>query len=342
MLSGMNNVTEPRIVAAVSNAGGLGMLSCGRFTPDELRANLREIRKLTDKPFGVTLTLRRPNARDNFEVAADETVPVINYSLGKPWFIDRVHSWGGKVIGTVATSKHAVKAQELGVDALSITGNEAAAHGGEISSMVLIPIVADLVKVPFIAAGGFFDGRGLAAALMLGAGGISMGTRFIATQESRVHDNFKRFIIKASEEDTLRSERFDGMASRVLKTKESERMYRAGLPSIEAINSAFILKKELKLSMFSFLRTSLIMMSGEGRMSLIDQARQAVHVNQVKCAIESGDMEKGLLPAGQVIGGIHDIPTCKDLIERIVAEAEKTMKQISSNCILEGKHSVSK
>jgi enoyl-[acyl-carrier protein] reductase II len=219
MLAGMNWITEPKLVSAVCNAGGLGILATAATHPDETRKRIQQIRKLTDKPFGVNQILIGPGAQENIQVAIEEKVPVINYSLGKPWFIDQVHKYGGKVLGTTAIARHAVRAEQLGCDAIVITGHEAAAHGADATSLVLIPIVANQVKIPVIAAGGFYDGRGLAAALVLGADGISMGSRFMLTKESNVHDNFKQLCLKATEQDTLYSDHFDGMPGRALKSQ---------------------------------------------------------------------------------------------------------------------------
>src|SRR4030043_1389110 len=160
MLAGMNWITEPDLVAAVSNAGGLGVLATAATTPEETRKAIKQIRTLTDKPFGVNQILNGPGAKPNIDIAIEEKVPIINYSLGKPWFIEQVHAYGGKVLGTTAIARHAVRAAELGCDAIGITGQEAAAHGANASSMVLIPIVSSQIKVPLIAAGGFYNGRG--------------------------------------------------------------------------------------------------------------------------------------------------------------------------------------
>ncbi len=228
ILAGMSWISEPKLVAAVSNAGGLGILAIAMLSPEEARRQIRETRDLTDKPFAINAMLINRNAKEIVRVALEERVPVINYSLGRPWFINEVHTYGGKVIGTIAMVKHAQKAEELGCDALAVTGFEAAAHGADPTSMVLIPLVAESVKIPLIAAGGFFDGRGLAAALVLGAEAISMGTRFIITKESIVHDKTKQFIIKASELDTIYSDVYDGLPGRVLRSPGSEAILKTG------------------------------------------------------------------------------------------------------------------
>jgi len=283
ILAGMSWVSEPKLVAAVSNAGGLGILAIGPLSPEEARRQIRKTRQLTDKPFAINAMLITRNAKEIVRVALEERVPVINYSLGRPWFIDEVHAYGGKVIGTIAMVKHAIKAEELGCDALSVTGFEAAAHGADPTSMVLIPLVAESVKIPLIAAGGFFDGRGLAAALVLGAEAISMGTRFMVTKESIVHDKTKKIIVEASELDTIYSDVYDGLPGRVLHS-----------PGAEAI-----------------LKT--------GPMEKTERYRR------IEQSVYEGDNEHGFIYTGQSQGGIKDIPTVAELINNIVAEAEKIL-----------------
>ena len=185
VLPGMSWISTPQLVAAVSNAGGLGILASGPLNPEQTRAAIHEIRSLTDKPFGVGVTLLMPGAKENAEVALDEQVPVINFSLGKgDWLIKRAHEYGGKVIATVVSEKHAKSAEKIGADALLVTGHEAAAHGGNVTSLVLIPSIASKVSIPVIATGGFADGRGLLAALSLGAEGVAMGSRFATSADS--------------------------------------------------------------------------------------------------------------------------------------------------------------
>ena len=329
MLAGMNWITTPKIVSAVCNAGGLGILATAASSPEEARKHIREIRTLTDKPFGINQILIGPGAKENIAVAIEEKVPIINYSLGKPWFIDQVHAYGGKVMGTIAIARHAARAAELGCDILIATGHEAAAHGDVATSMVLIPLVASMVKVPVIAAGGFYDGRGLAAALMLGADAISMGTRFIVSQESDVHINFKNLIIKATEQDTLYGDVFDGMNGRVLKTPGAEEIMKSGVSLTEQLKSAKAMKKILNLSTGQMISLSYNMMKSEEGKSILVQLRQANGAVRHLKAIREGDEKEGFMFAGQCSGGIQDHPTCKEIIERTVAEAEKKLEEVN-------------
>jgi enoyl-[acyl-carrier protein] reductase II len=330
MLAGMNWITDPDLVAVVCNAGGLGVFATARCTPDEMRENLGMIRKLTTRPFGVNVILRA-GAPEKIKVAIEEKVPIVNYTLGKPWFIDQVHAYGGKVIGTTALAKHAVAAAKLGCDAVIVTGHEAAAHGDKATSLVLIPIAASAVKVPIIAAGGFYDGRGLAAALSLGAEGISMGTRFMLTKECLLHENFKKLCLAATEQDTVYDTVFDGMLGRALKSKGTKAMQKRGFPLVEAFKAAGQIRKVLKLTYPQFIAMSFKMMTaGEDSASLWAQARQGAGTVRAMKGIYEGDLEEGILYAGQAVGGINDIPTVKELIERVVAEAEQTLASLHS------------
>jgi enoyl-[acyl-carrier protein] reductase II len=326
MLAGMNWITEPELVAAVCNAGGLGILATAATTPDESRKGIRKIRELTDKPFGVNQVLIGPGAKGNIDVAIEEKVPIINYSLGKPWFIEEVHKYGGKVLGTTAIARHAVRAAELGCDAVVITGQEAAAHGANATSMVLIPLVSSQIKVPLIAAGGFYNGRGLAAALILGADGISMGTRFMLSKESRVHDNFKKLCLQATEQDTLYSDRFDGMPGRTLKSKATEDMMKGGLSLSEAFMAGTEIRQLLKLSYWQFIRLSFQMMRSEEGSPLWVQARQAAGTRRHLKAIMEGNEQEGILFAGECTGAINEVLTVKQIIDGVIAEAEETLE----------------
>jgi enoyl-[acyl-carrier protein] reductase II len=335
MLAGMNWITDANLVALVCNAGGLGIFATARCKPDEMRENIREIRSLTTRPFGVNVILR-PDAPEKIRVAIEEKVPIVNYTLGKPWFIDQIHAYGGKVIGTTALAKHAVVAAKLGCDAVIVTGHEAAAHGDKATSLVLIPIAARAIKVPVIGAGGFYDGRGLAAALSLGAEGISMGTRFMLTKECLLHDNFKKLCLAATEQDTVYDRVFDGMLARALKSKGTDAMQKKGFPLFEGFKAGREIRRVLKLSYPQFVGLSVKMMTAGGdSSSLWTQARQATGAVRAMKGIYEGDTEEGILYAGQAVGGISDLPTVKELIERIVAEAERTLGSLNSKIIRE-------
>jgi enoyl-[acyl-carrier protein] reductase II len=323
MLAGINWITTPKLVAAVCNAGGLGIFATARCTPEEARKNIREIRELTDRPFGINQVLMYGQvSKDTIQVAIEEMVPVINYTLGKPWFIDQVHAYGGKVLGTTATVKHVVKAAQLGCDAIVVTGLEAAGHGEEATTLVLLPIVASQVGIPIISAGGYQNGGGLVAALALGASGISLGTRFAMTRESPVHDNFKQYCLKATENDTLRSNRFDGLHCRMLKTPVTERIARSRFPLGEAMRGALQIKRMLNLGWAQFAAMSATMMTAEESHPLWSQARQAAGSYRALKGIYDGDMKEGICLAGQVIGACNDLPAVNELVDRIMAEAE--------------------
>lgn len=323
MLAAMAFISLPDLVAAVSNAGGLGMLNSVAYTPDQMKNVIQQVRSLTDRPFGVNATLLLPNARKNIEVAIEQRVPVINFALGKgDWIIKRVHEYGGKVLATIAIEKHALRAEMDGADALVVTGHEAAAHGADIGTLVLIPLIAKKTNLPIIAAGGFCDGRGLAAALTLGADGISMGTRFMLTQECRMHEKAKEFSLKASAEDTLCSEKIDGLPGRWLNTPAAVRMAEERPSLLQAFSSALQIKRMMEVPFFKLL------FSGFKQRGVQDLARQALSIKGIKQFIETGDPQSGVLPIGQVIGLINDLPPCKEVIERTVSEAQEAMESL--------------
>jgi enoyl-[acyl-carrier protein] reductase II len=323
MLAGMAFVSLPKLVAAVSNAGGIGMLNSVAYTPDQIKDVIKQVKSLTDKPFGVNTTLIFPNARENIEVALEEKVPLINFALGKgDWIIKAVHGYGGKVLATVAIEKHARRAEMDGADGLIVTGHEAAAHGAEVGTLVLIPSIARQSKLPIIAAGGFCDGRGLAAALVLGAEGISMGTRFMLTQECDMHPKAKDLSLKATTEDTICSEKIDGLPGRWLKNSAAIKMA-GGRPSLfQALSSALQIKRMIDVPFFK------LFLGGLKQRGVQDLARQALSLKGLQVAIDDGDLETGVLPMSQAIGLIRDIPTCKEVIERTVAEAQEIIERV--------------
>jgi len=323
MLAGMAFVSLPKLVAAVSNAGGIGMLNSVAYTPDQIKDVIRQVKSLTDKPFGVNATLIFPNAKENLEIALEEKVPIINYALGKgDWIIKAVHGYGGKVLATVAIEKHARRAEMDGVDALVVTGHEAAAHGAEVGTLVLIPSIARQSKLPIIAAGGFSDGRGLAAALVLGAEGISMGTRFMLTQECDMHQKAKELSLKATAEDTICSEKIDGLPGRWLKNPAAIKMAERRPSLLQAFSSGLRIKRMIDVPFFK------LFLGGLKQRGVQDLARQVLSLKGLQVAIDNGDLETGVLPMSQAIGLIKDIPTCKEVIERTVREAQELLEAV--------------
>ena len=327
ILSGMSWISVPKMVAAVSNAGGLGILATGPLNAEQTRKAIKEIRGLTDKPFGANATLLFPGAKENAKVLLEEKVPVINFSLGKgDWLVKAAHAYGGKVIATVVNARHAKRAQEYGTDGIIATGHEAAAHGDLVTSLVLIPYLADTVSIPVIAAGGFADGRGLAAALALGAEGIAMGSRFMTTKESPLHEIYKNLSIEKDVNDTIYSDRFDGLLSRVLKTPAAKKAVKRGLNLPAAFFNAQDIAQQLGLP-FSKLFWGVLLSGWKNARQL---AFMANGFKAIKLATEKGDMKKGVLPVGQVTGLIHDEPTVAGLMERIVAQAKLQQQKLNA------------
>ncbi len=319
ILPGMSWISVPELVAAVSNAGGLGVLATGPLSPEETRTSIQMIRKKTDKPFGAGVTILMPGARENAAIAIEEKVPVVIFSLGRDKkLFQKIHDYGGKVVCTVTTVKHAHAAIDAGADALSIVGYEAAGHGSLVSTLVLTPAIVDEVKVPIIAGGGFGDGRGLIAALALGADGVYMGTRLSVTKESPVHINSKNLTIQYGMEDTLYSERFDGLRCRVLDTPQAQKAIRRGMSFPRAFLASLKISQELKMPWIKVF-IGLLIQGGPGL--LIKLAHFVIAVEAIKKMTLNGDIKKGVQLTGQVQGIIHDIPTVSELMEKIVKEA---------------------
>jgi enoyl-[acyl-carrier protein] reductase II len=327
ILSGMSWISMPELVAAVSNAGGLGILATGVMTAEETLEAIRKTRTLTKKPFGANVTLYFPGAERNAEIIIKEKVPVVNYALGKgDWICKAVHEYGGKVIATVTTLKHALAAQRDGADAIIVTGHEAAGHGGAVTSLVLIPSIADELKIPIIAAGGFADGRGLASALILGADGIAMGTRFMNSVESPVHESQKA---KANETDvysTLYTDKVDGLMARVMKTEGAIRLTKKWLDPFSALIRS---KKIAQMLGFPWLKLAIAILFMGYKRSM-QMARMAIGFDAFYAGTMEGDNKKGVLPIGQVAGIMHETLTVKQIIDRTVKEAKQAYEKLGT------------
>ncbi|GGY25643.1 NAD(P)H-dependent flavin oxidoreductase [Paludibacterium paludis] len=324
---GMSWIATPELVAAVANAGGLGILATGPLDVAATRRAIARIRELTDKPFGIGCTLMMPGARENAEAALQEQVPVINFSLGKgDWIAERAHAYGGKVIATVTTERHAISAAAGGADGLLVTGHEAAAHGGSVTSLVLIPAIRRVSDLPILAAGGFGTGAGLVAALALGADAVAMGSRLATTRESPVHDRTKAMIHAKSVEDTIYSANFDGLPCRVMHSPTAAKATRKPLGLLTAGWRASLNARKMNVSIPRVLA---------GLMKAPQQIRQLAQFGaaseQIRLAIQEGDHERGVQLIGQVQGLIDDTPSVTELFERVMAEAHDVAASLGEN-----------
>nr|WP_199064331.1 nitronate monooxygenase [Chromobacterium sp. ASV5] len=315
---GMSYIATPELVAAVGNAGGLGILASGPLSAEQTRAAIRRIRQLSDKPFGVGCTLMMPGAAENAEVALQEQVPVINFSLGKgDWIVKRAHAYGGKAIATVVTEKHARSAEKSGVDALLVTGHEAAAHGGEVTSLVLVPAIRQACSLPLIAAGGFADGNGLLAALALGADGVAMGSRLAMTRESPVHAATKEMIRERGVGDTLYSRNFDGLWCRVMDSPAARRATRKPLGLFAASWQASQAARKMGMPVGKVVLGGVL----KQPQALRQLAQFGAATEAIRLAIQDGDHQRGVQLIGQAQGLIDDIPSVAELFERILRQA---------------------
>lgn len=327
VLPGMSWISTPELVAAVCNAGGIGWLATGPLRTKDTEAAIKRIRELTDKPFGAGATLLMPGAKENAEVLMDMQVPIINVSLGKPdYIVKRVHDYGGKVVQTVINEKHASSAVKGGVDALQVTAYEAGAHAGDVGSVCLIPAMREKFDVPIIAAGGFATGRGLAAALALGADAVAMGTRLSTTQESPLHQRTKEAHIDADVYNTIYSDRFDGIWCRVLESKSAKKSIKSGMNLFKAALVGPRIARQMELPVFKVMLGMLAQPK-----NMIKLAHMAQAFGQIQAATEVGDYDKkGVQLLGQATGLIHDIPTVKEAVDDIIKEAKKTSKDLAA------------
>lgn len=334
---GMNNVAYPPLVAAVSNAGGLGVLGAASMSSDALRKNIKQIKELTDKPFGVNFLPFHPQAEEVQQVLTEEKITVACYGKGDPApIIARTRPHGIINMPTIGAVRHAVKTAGYGVDALICQGWEGGGHASYIATTVLLPKVVDSVDVPVVASGGFCDGRGLAAALMLGAEGIAMGTRFVTSKESPVPDNIKQMYLKAAENDTVITPYITGTRCRGLQNRLTDIVEKEGkgFPIIKSIQGIFETGRRFGVPWWKVLGSAIQMKQAYeipfSIESMSELARASFGTRAMIIGLEEGDGEMGWIVGGQVTGRINDIPTCKELIERIVYEAEELLEKTAS------------
>ena len=290
---GMAWVGDYRLAAAVSEGGGLGIIGAGAMSPDELRRQIKSLREVTDKPFGVNLLLFRSDIEDMVEIVRSEEVPVVTTGAGSPGkYMEALMSGGSRVFPVVASVDLARRVERYGATGVICEGHEAAGHIGDMTTMTLAPQVADAVKIPVVAAGGIADGRGMAAAFMLGAEAVQMGTRFICTEECTAHRNYKERIVRAGDRATMTSGHSLGHPIRAIRNRMTQQfltMEREGLSEEEIIEF------------------------GTGKLRL--------------AAVE-GNVIEGSVMAGQSCGLINDIPPVAELMQRIMTEAESVLRRL--------------
>ncbi|MCI8408082.1 MAG: enoyl-[acyl-carrier-protein] reductase FabK [Lachnospiraceae bacterium] len=289
---GMANIAEHNLVAAVSNAGGLGLIAAGGSNAEQVREEIRKTKELTDKPFGVNIMLLNPAAAEIAKVIVEEKVPVVTTGAGtpEPYMKDWLEA-GVKVIPVVASVALAKRMERCGAAAVIAEGCESGGHIGELTTMTLVPQVVDAVGIPVIAAGGIGDGRGFAAAMMLGASAVQVGTRFLVAKECIVHENYKELVLKAKDIDSAVTGRTTGHPVRVLRNNMT-REY---------------LKKEKEGVSFEEL--------------------EQLTLGSLRKAVLDGDKKSGSFMAGQVAGLISKEQTCREIIEELTEEAEQIIKK---------------
>lgn len=332
--TGMGWVAGARLVSATANAGGLGILASATMTVDELSTAIAKVKAATDKPFGVNIRADAADAGDRVELMIREGVKVASFALApKPELIARLKEAGAVVVPSVGAAKHARKVAGWGADAVIVQGGEGGGHTGPIATTLLLPSVLDALagtEIPVVAAGGFFDGRGLAAALSYGAAGVAMGTRFLLTRESTVPDEVKQRYLQAGLDGTVVSTRVDGIPHRVLRTGLVEKL-ESGSPirgfSAALLNAAKF-KKMSGMTWTSMIRDGLAMRHGKD-LSWSQVIMAANTPMLLKAGLVDGSTDAGVLASGQVAGIIEDLPSCAQLIEGIVSEAIKHLQAAS-------------
>jgi NAD(P)H-dependent flavin oxidoreductase YrpB (nitropropane dioxygenase family) len=330
--TGMGWVAGPRLVAATAEAGGLGILASATMTFTELVAAIDETRARTSAPFGVNLRADAVDATDRVDLLIERGVRVASFALApKQEFIARLKAAGCVVIPSIGAAKHARKVADWGADAVLVQGGEGGGHTGGVATTLLLPSVLDAVDIPVIAAGGFFDGRGLAAALAYGAAGVAMGTRFLLTQESTVPDEVKRLYLQYGLDGTVVTTRVDGMPHRVLRTDLVEHLEQSSraVGLYRAVRNAQRFRRMTKLSWRDMIREGLATKHGKEQ-SWAQLIMAANTPMLLRAGLVEGDTRAGVLASGQVVGMLDDLPSVRDLIEGIVAEAEAIIGKLPS------------
>ena len=301
MLAGMGGVSYGELVAAVSNAGGYGVLGMAGRTPDFIRDQMREVKRLTDRPFGVDLLAASPDSLTaSVEIIIEEGASSFVAGLGVPMpIMERLKKAGLKVMVVCGAVKHAVKAEQAGCDAVICQGGEGGGHTGLVGTLPLVAQAVEAVKIPVVAAGGLYDGRGLGAALSLGAVGVWMGTRFIASEEAHAGDLYRQAIVEAKDEDTVRTRSYSGKPMRVKK-------------------NAWVEDWESRAADIQPVPQQAMISIQEGAMGGIGGQ------------VEGLDPDKSCFAMGQSAGGVRDVLPAGEIVKRIMAEAEAALDRVAA------------
>ncbi|KOG54599.1 NAD(P)H-dependent flavin oxidoreductase [Streptomyces varsoviensis] len=330
--TGMGWVAGPRLVSASANAGALGILASATMTVPQLRSAIREVRSRTDAPFGVNLRADAGDAAERAGVIIEEGVRVASFALAPSReLIARLKDAGVVVVPSIGARRHAEKVAAWGADAVIVQGGEGGGHTGEVATTVLLPQVVDAVGIPVVAAGGFRDGRGLVAALAHGAAGIAMGTRFLLTAESTVPDAVKAKYLAAAVKDITVTTKVDGLPHRMLRTDLVAGLERAGRAAslVRALRHAASFRRLSGLSWPAMVRDGLAMKHGK-ELTWSQVLLAANTPMLLRAAMVEGRTDLGVMAAGQVAGLIEDLPSCAELVDRVMAEAYATLAGLPS------------
>ena len=332
--TGMGWVAGPSLVSASANAGALGILASATMDFSQLRESIAEVKASTDRPFGVNLRADSADVADRVMLLIDEDVRVASFAQApKQNLIDQLREAGVLVIPSIGAKRHAEKVLDWGVDAVLVQGGEGGGHTGSVPTSILLPQVVDAVggKVPVIAAGGFYDGRGLVAALAYGADAIAMGTRFLLTSDSSVPDEVKQLYLGRGVTDTVVTTRVDGVPHRVLRTELVEQLESA---SNRLISLPKALVNAQRFKAMTGVRYRDMWREGNAMRRAMDlswtQMIMAANTPMLlKAGLVDGNTESGVLASGQVVGVLDDLPSCDELVARIMGEAEATLARLT-------------
>jgi NAD(P)H-dependent flavin oxidoreductase YrpB (nitropropane dioxygenase family) len=328
--TGMGWVSGARLTAATSAAGGLGILASATMTLEQLRAAIAEVKERTDQPFGVNLRADQADVRERVDLMVKSGVKVASFAQAPDQeLIKRLKGSGVLTMPTVGARRHAEKVAAWGVDAVIAQGHEGGGHTGPVPTTLLLPEVCRAVDIPVLGAGGFFDGRGLVAALAYGAAGVAMGTRFLMTRESRVPDAVKKLYLDARVTDTVVTRAIDGYPQRVIRTALVDRLEGSSrvVALLRAVEHAWAFRALTQASPLDLLREGLAMKDREG-LTYSQLAMAASAPMLTKAALVDGRPDVGVLPTGQAAGVMSDLPAVAEVVERIMREAGETLARL--------------